>query len=383
MHSLLSRYITGSQINIFEHRFNSALEMAKMTVWEWYPKTDNFKIMGYNPQIKSQANNIYIPFENYLKHVHPEDRFKIRESLIAVIKQNIDYKLIFRTILPDGKTEWISARGKAYYNQQGVFECVKGVSIVITAFKNASLFVAKYEEELAHMDRLHSMGEMASSLAHELTQPLTVIRTYISACILRLQEIPSPKNQAIIDGMKKAANQVSRMGLIIHNMKNFIRKGITTYEKVSINHLLKEALFFFEHIINSKKISLKIDYDENSSIVLADSIKIQQVLINLVRNAVQAMEQAKTVDPKIHIYTTTYNKSSITVNIKDNGPGIDAAIIDQIFTPYFTTRPDGLGMGLAICQTIIEAHKGRIQAFNSPEGGAIFQFTLPVASHAN
>lgn len=235
-----------------------------------------------------------------------------------------------------------------------------------------------YQLELAHRDRISLMGEMASTLAHELNQPLTAITTYTQVCIDKLRS-----NKFSVEEITHLLTQVASFakheGDIIHNIKNFIRKGESASQLLDIKQVINETLNFIQCLlVEQPHIQIDLSMHEELPLIVLDKIKIQQVILNLVRNSIEAMQEAKTKTPKIVIHAATVEHKHIVVTVSDNGPGFSEHKLPQLFEPYFTTKPTGTGMGLAICRSFIEAHGGSLTANLTPNNGAQFRFTLPI-----
>ncbi len=232
-----------------------------------------------------------------------------------------------------------------------------------------------HQAELAHVARLSTMGEMASGLAHELNQPLSAINTYVQGCI-RLLKMEKNDPEAIINALQLTAQQADRAGGIIRRLRSFVRKGESHKTYTEINHIVNEVTGFLESQLSNKQISLTLDLEEDLPPVLADIIQIEQVLINLLKNGIEAMSGNE--NPNIKVSTRLSDNNFIELCVIDSGHGISEDKLKRIFNPFFTTKTSGMGMGLSISSSIIEAHDGKLYAENNPAVGARFCFTLPV-----
>ncbi len=232
-----------------------------------------------------------------------------------------------------------------------------------------------HQAELAHVARLSTMGEMASGLAHELNQPLSAIHTYVQGCI-RLLKMDKHDPQAIINALQLTAQQADRAGGIIRRLRSFVRKGESHKTYTDINHIVNEVTGFLESQLRNKKVNLTLDLEDNLPPVLADIIQIEQVLINLLKNGIEAMSGNE--QPAITVVTRRTDKKRVELCVIDSGHGISEDKLKRIFNPFFTTKTSGMGMGLSISSSIIEAHDGKLYAENNPVSGARFCFTLPV-----
>ena len=236
------------------------------------------------------------------------------------------------------------------------------------------------QQELMHASRLSAMGEMASGIAHELNQPLTAIMNYAKAARRHLERT-EPDHAPIADLVDKAGHQAERAAEIIKRLRRFIRKDEIERRLEPINTAVEEAAALALIGASDRNIELIFSLDDALPPVLMDRIEVQQVVLNILRNAIEAFEG--TGERKIRISTRATGPHQVEVDIRDNGPGLAPHVADDPFRPFQTTKADGMGIGLAISHTIIDSHGGQLWAENPPEGGAAFRFTLPVGSEAD
>ena len=236
------------------------------------------------------------------------------------------------------------------------------------------------QSELLHASRLSAMGQMASALAHELNQPLTAVINYVQACRRLLAGGNAPRER-LHDVMDKAVAQASRAGQIIQRMRQFIQKGETERQLESINKVVEEASALALVGARESGIVVRLELSPDLPPVLVDRIQIQQVVLNLVRNATEAL--AAVERRELTIRTSRPNGALVDVAVSDTGPGLSAEVVDQLFQPFVTTKPKGMGLGLSISRSIIEAHGGRLQAIANPEGGVTFRLSLPASDTAD
>ncbi len=232
-----------------------------------------------------------------------------------------------------------------------------------------------HQAELAHVARLSTMGEMASGLAHELNQPLSAINTYVQGCIRRIN-MGNTDLDAIVNALKLTAQQADRAGGIIRRLRSFVRKGESHKTYSEINQIVNEVTGFLETQLKNKQVELILDLTEDLPPVLADIIQIEQVLINLLKNGIESM--ANIEKPSIIVSTRLSDHKFIELCVIDSGHGISEDKLKRIFNPFFTTKTSGMGMGLSISSSIIEAHDGKLYAENNTEQGARFCLTLPI-----
>ncbi len=237
------------------------------------------------------------------------------------------------------------------------------------------------QSELVHISRLTAMGEMASTLAHELNQPLSAITNYLKGSRRLLDGATEEKFVAMRDALDKAADQAMRAGQIIRRLRDFVARGESERRVESITKLVEEASALA--LVGVKDLGIRVQFQFNPEIdlVLADRVQVQQVLLNLIRNAMDAMESSPTRDLIIGIAPA--DGGQVKISVADSGSGISPDIAEQLFQPFITTKRQGMGVGLSISRTIVEAHNGRIWVEPNPAGGTTFHFTLAVVNEGD
>jgi two-component system, LuxR family, sensor kinase FixL len=234
------------------------------------------------------------------------------------------------------------------------------------------------QSELIHMSRFTAMGEMASTLAHELNQPLTAVASYLNGCRRLLAGTENVQNLMLRDAIDRAADQALRAGHIIRRMRQFVARGESERQVENLAQLIEEASALALVGIKEAGVRVSFAFDPRATFVLADKIQIQQVILNLVRNAIEAMQE--TTQRDLTIATVEQPDGMAEISITDTGPGIAPEVASQLFQPFVTTKPHGMGVGLSISRTIVEAHGGRLWAEPNPMGGTIFGLTLRALS---
>ncbi len=232
------------------------------------------------------------------------------------------------------------------------------------------------QSELVHVSRLTALGEMASTLAHELNQPLSAIANYMKGSRRLLSEYHDERSAKIGDAMERAAEQALRAGQIIRRLRDFVSRGESEKRVESVAKLIEEASALA--LVGAKEhgVHVRFVFDPKVDLVLADKVQIQQVLLNLLRNAVEALTEIDASRRELVVSTEEVAEDMTQVNVTDTGPGFKDGAETQLFQPFFTTKRQGMGVGLSISRTIVESHGGRIWAEANPGGGAAFHFTL-------
>lgn len=244
----------------------------------------------------------------------------------------------------------------------------------ITERQGAEQRLQDLQAELLHVSRLSAMGQMASALAHELNQPLTAIMNYVKAATRTMSGLEGPHVQKAREWMEKATSQTARAGQIIRHLRDFIEKRESSRTYENPNKVVEEAIAL--GLVGSADTNVKVhlELDPSLGTVLIDKVQIQQVLINLIRNAVEAMHDSTKRNLTLR---TVAEEDAIEIGVSDTGPGLSDEVASRLFQPFVTTKEKGMGIGLTICQSIIEAHNGRIWATPIQDGGVEFRFRLP------
>jgi two-component system sensor kinase FixL len=234
------------------------------------------------------------------------------------------------------------------------------------------------QAELSHVSRVSEMGQMASALAHEINQPLAAASNYLQAA-KRLGARRDPAQAELIDeALDKAAGQVERASQILRRLRTFIRKGEPELAPEDIAKLIEEGSAIALVGARERGITVRLQTAARLPAVLVDKIQIQQVIVNLMRNAVEAMEQSARRELTLEA-TLAAEGGPVIVRVVDTGPGLAPDVANRLFQPFVTTKPQGMGVGLSICRSIVEGHGGTLVAESSPGGGTVFSFTLPLA----
>jgi C4-dicarboxylate-specific signal transduction histidine kinase len=248
----------------------------------------------------------------------------------------------------------------------------------LTSQKHAEEEALRHREQMVHASRLTTMGEMAAAMAHELNQPLSAIATYTAACQRFLGQGDAARAD-VLTALKEIGGQAHRAGQIIQRMRNFTRSRESLRKIVDVGALIEEIRPLAELDAKANQVCLTIRIDPDLPQVNADGVQIQQVVLNLLRNGVDAMAATPSAERLLELRAGHGPDKSVLIEISDHGHGVTEGARDQLFTPFFTTKPTGMGMGLAISRSIITAHGGKLDCTNNPGDGATFYFTLPTA----
>jgi two-component system sensor kinase FixL len=235
---------------------------------------------------------------------------------------------------------------------------------------------AQAQQRLTHVARLSTMGEMAAGLAHEINQPLAAITTYAQACQRLLERSEQPELTDIRESLAQISRQALRAGEVIRRLRAFVTNREVRKEPIGCNRLIEDLVTLARPDLRAHDVQLNLEVEPDLPEIMADAIQLQQVLINLIRNAIDSTLQNGTERREIALRAVTA-PNGVEISVHDHGAGVEPGALAKLFNPFFTTKPQGTGLGLAISRTIVGAHGGKLTYRDEPGGGACFYFTLP------
>jgi PAS domain S-box-containing protein len=350
--------------------------------WEYWSDLDGTlryvspackRISGYEPrefiENSSLSNEIVVPEDRDIwgQHFH-DSRSELKPREIQ-----------FRIRRQDGEIRWIEHACQAVVDNQGEILGFRASNRDITKRKQLEIEAQQHREELAHLVRVATMGELSAALAHELNQPLTAILSNAQAA-QRFLTGDRPDLDEVKDILADIVAEDKRAGQIIQRLGLLMKKEKVQFETHSINDIIREAtnLVYYDMVILN--VSISMDLNEGLPPVRVDRIQLQQVILNFILNASEAMKDRHPESRQMEIMTRTGESDTIVVSVKDSGKGLEKEDFEKILEPFYTTKSEGLGMGLPINKRIIEAHDGRLWVENDPDGGLTFSFTLPIGN---
>jgi two-component system, LuxR family, sensor kinase FixL len=315
--------------------------------------------------------------EKFTNALHPDDRELRRHALQSALAIGNEYEVQYRVPLGDGQIRWISSRGRPERDSSGKPVLMRGVVLDISAQRGAEIELQHLHHQLAHASRVSMMGQLASAIAHELSQPLTAILVNTEAASLFLEHEP-PALDELREILVDIRRDDKRASDVIERMRTLLRRRSFVARTLSVSDLLETVAILTRIDCTARKVTLEVAaLAPGLPVVMGDSVQIQQVLINLVLNATDAVANLPVDRRNVAVGAARHENGGVEFSVSDLGPGIEAEKLEHLFEPFFTTKPNGLGMGLSISRTIIEAHGGRIWAVNNAREGATFRFTLP------
>ena len=328
---------------------------------------ETFRILAYD-------RNTRPTLELFQKRVHPDDSTRSRHIIECAAKSGEDFEVELRLLMPEGSVKFIQIVAHALKEKSDEFEFV-GALMDITERRKAEEALYKAQASLAHVTRLTMMGELTASIAHEVNQPMAAVVTNANAGLRWLdREVPNLAEAR--DALRRIVLAGTRGGEVIARVRNLTKKELPARLRLDLNEVVRETIALAH--LDLRRVRLTTDLVDGLPNVQADRVQLQQVLLNLILNALDAMENVTDRPCELRIETRNQGNRTVHVAVSDSGIGMNASQREHLFEAFYTTKPDGLGLGLSICRSIVEAHGGRLWVESSHGPGTTFQFTLPV-----
>jgi PAS domain S-box-containing protein len=358
-----------------------AQEISRTGSWRWNVGTDevfwsaeHFHIFNFDP---ATAQPSYAAF---MGRIHPEDRPSVEQVITRAARERRPFQQEYRIALPHGEVRHLQSVGRPTCTASGDLEFV-GTVMDITERRLAEEALGDAQADLARVARLTTLGELAASLAHEINQPLAAIAMSAASGFHWLN-----RDNPDLDSAKAALARIEHDGArasdVIRGLLALAKKSGPHLSRLDIRNAIEEVLTLTRGELQRHGVVLHTDLSAGEPPVLGDRVQLQQVLLNLIVNSIQAMTTVPDRSRELTVTLTVAEPDRMQVAIEDTGPGLDPAIAPRIFEPFFTTKSDGLGMGLSICRSIIEAHEGQLWTFPRKPHGTAFHFTIPIATEA-
>ncbi len=347
--------------------------------WSWTAAADRVWVDAHARRILGFEEHEQLTRESLLAAVHPSDSAAVVDALRVPARPGKIVAMELRVVGRGTEIRWITVKACAYFNARGAVRKVSGYVLDEGQRKRAEAASLKQQQQITHLTRVAMLGELSGALAHELQQPLTAI-----LCNAQAAQIIAAKPQvnlvALREILSDIVNDDKHAGQIIQHLRSLLMRGEMQFQVVELSHLLSTVLTLANSTLTERNVRLETHIDQSVPAVDGDRVEIQQVLLNLILNACESMSDNAASDRRIRVIAALDDdRRTVRTSVLDCGGGIDAEQLERVFDPFFTTKKRGLGLGLAVCQSIIAAHKGRLWATNNSDRGAAFHFTLPVS----
>ena len=367
----------ATQVASKEAYLAEAQRLSHTGSFGWNPSSgfiwsdETFQIFGFD---RGTSPTI----ETVVDRTHPEDVERVRQFIEGEPRDGKDYDLEHRLLMPDGSVKYLHVVAHPL-RAEAEDRAFVGAVMDVTAAKRAEEAVQEAQAALAHVTRMATLGELTAWITHEVNQPLTGIVTNGAACLRWLDKAPPALDEArrSVEDMITDARRASE---VIHRIRALSKKTDAEKVPLDINDVIREGSRLVRREVITHGASLRLELAPELPSILGDRVQLQQVIINLVINAIQAMASVTDRPRTLLIRSQQSEDGRVLVAVRDSGTGIEAKSVDKLFKAFFTTKPSGMGMGLSICRTIIEAHSGQVSAANNSGPGATFQLILPSRS---
>lgn len=360
-----------------EQRLALATGAARLGVWMRDLRSGTMWTSGEWRALFAFAPAQVVEMAQFLGRIHADDRAAVEATIGQALAGVQRYETEYRIELPDGSLRWIGSQGNVEADESGRASLLRGVSIDITERRQAELAVQHMQKEVTHLARVALMGELTGAMAHELNQPLTAILSNAQAAQRYLRQQP-PRLDQVGAILADIVSEDERASQVIVRLRRLFDKQETPRQRVEIALLVAEVSHLLRNDLINHEVILELDLQAADAQVEADKVQLQQVLINLLINACDAMAGGGVV----LVRSAFAADGMVELSVSDSGCGIAPAAMAQLFTPFYTTKTRGMGLGLSICRNIAQAHGGRLWADNNSGPGATFHLSLPLAGAA-
>jgi PAS domain S-box-containing protein len=344
--------------------------------WGWNVDTgelfwsqEHFRIFGFDPETARPS------YSMFLEKIHPQDRLFVEQTVDRAVREGSDLEIDYQLVLTDGSTKYLQSLGHPVIRESGGPVEFIGTVMDVTERKRAEEALRDAQAELAHVTRVTTMGELTASIAHEINQPLAAVVTNANAC-LRWLAGPIPNLGEAREALARITRDGKRASDVIGRIRALVKKSSTEKASLDLNEAIQEVVVLVQSEIQKSGVTLQLELAIDLPQILGNRVQLQQVILNLVMNGIEAMSGVTDRSRELLIKSGQHESDKVLVAVQDCGVGIDSQNLEKIFDAFYTTKSQGMGMGLAISRSIVENHGGQLRAVPNQGPGATFQFTL-------
>jgi two-component system sensor kinase FixL len=359
-----------------QQRLELTASAAGIGLWTWDSSTARVwaterarAIMGFDPVAA-------ISLADILRLVHPADEHELTALLHIALKRGGQHAVQFRIVTAEGSVRWIAAQGNVELDESNKSVLVRGVVRDVTQQHNAEEEVGELRRKLAHAGRVTMLGQLASALAHELSQPLSAIQHNVETAQILLERAPVDM-RLLRDIVEDVLRDDRRAADVVQRLRTWLKQGRINMEAVRLHELAQDVVALVRDDAMAKRVSIECAVPRTLPPVRADRVHLSQVLLNLIMNGMEAVTTNAPPQRRVSIQARVCTDGCCEVSVSDSGPGIPPDQLERIFEPFVTAKAEGMGIGLSISRSIVEAHGGRLWAENGPRG-ATFHLTVPL-----
>jgi PAS domain S-box-containing protein len=369
---ITERKLAEAALRESEARMSLATEAAELRVWVWNRQTDQVWVTDNRKELSGVSSSEHLTYAAFMERVHPEDRSLVRQGIERAIAGGDLFESEYRVAGSGTDVRWLSSRGHAIQEPDGAVKQFMGVSIDVTARKG----VEEARQGLAQYARLALLGELTASIAHEINQPLAAILSNARAAEIVLSRDP-PGLEELREILADIRHDDLRAREVIRRVRELVLKRELRLEPIDVNEVVRGVIRLASVEAQTRGITLQADLAPDLPPVYGDRIQIEEALLNLMVNGMDAMQANAPGQRPLRVVTTSEGEEWVTLSVSDEGHGIPADRLPRVFEAFFTTKEQGMGLGLALARSIADLHRGHIRAENNRGPGATFRLSLP------
>lgn len=344
--------------------------------WAWNPASaelfwsrEHLRIFGLDPENNNVSHHVFF------RMIHADERVSVQGALEEAVRMGCDFDAEYRIVRPDGQVRYVHSHASPVFAESGELVEYVGTVADITEQRQGEESLDSMQAELARASRATTLGQLMATIAHEVNQPLAALVANAGAALRWLAGDP-PRIDKARQALTRIGRDANRASDIIARIRALVGGTDVQRTPLNVNSIVQEVIVLVRTELRRHNITVRARLDENLRLVRCDRLQMQQVVLNLITNAIEAMVAVVT-RPKLLAIATVADAAGVTISVKDSGTGLDELVLERVFEPFYTTKPRSMGIGLAISRTIVEAHGGRIWAVPNEASGTTFRFRLP------